>query len=392
LTPDAARSQAVLLPDVRPKHRRSAAWCLNVAVALVAALLPCVGAEIVLRALSPAADTPGLFVKTSTETEWSGRPGAQGLFAGAAVSFNRFGLRDRERSLERAPGTTRIVVLGDSVTFGLGVAEARAFPRVTETLLNASSRHRLLPVEVLNFGMPGYNTVHELAQLRELGLAFHPDVVVVGLLYNDVEPSTAQALRLGRIHAEHPPAVAGHLSLAREVRSDINGVITALKKRSLFVSWLTPRLGLLLRPLGAKGFGQVGEVKDQYVDSNLDWQWLRAALLDMKALCEDRKIGLVVAIIPAMAKFTDSGYPIREYHAAVSGFCRAHSITCLDLLPPFWGMDGTQFWISPTDGHPDARAHRVIAGALADFLAPRLPRTPAVADGGPDGAARAARP
>ncbi|PYN46515.1 MAG: hypothetical protein DME00_18910 [Candidatus Rokuibacteriota bacterium] len=54
------------------------------------------------------------------------------------------------------------------------------------------------------------------------------------------------------------------------------------------------------------------------------------------------------------------------------GFCRAQSITCLDLLTAFWGLDGTKFWISPTDGHPDARGHRIIAEALARFLVPLL--------------------
>ena len=51
--------------------------------------------------------------------------------------------------------------------------------------------------------MPGYNTAHEAVQLREIGLKFHPDVVLVGFLYNDVEPSTAQGRRLGRERHEH---------------------------------------------------------------------------------------------------------------------------------------------------------------------------------------------
>jgi len=99
----------------------------------------------------------------------------------------------------------------------------------------------------------------------------------------------------------------------------------------------------------------------------------------MKRLCEQRDIQLVIAIIPAMARFTESGYPIKAYHEAVSGFCRAQSITCLDLLPAFWGLDGTKFWISLTDGHPDARGHRIIANALARFLAPLLGRRSVVA-------------
>jgi lysophospholipase L1-like esterase len=268
------------------------------------------------------------------------------------------------------------------VTFGLGVAEEDAYPRMTETVLNNSRTDGRAPVEVLNFGIPGYNTVHELAQLRELGLLFHPQVVVVGFLYNDVEPTTAQSNRTD----DTIPAGGAHeapeaSSLARRIKSGINASVVLLKQRSLFFAWFTPRLGIVLRLLGVKGFGQVGEIKDQYVDSNPNWLRVQTALLDMKRLCAETGIQVVVVVIPAMAKFTESGYPIKEYHEAVSRFCHAHAITCLDLLPAFWGLDGTQFWISLTDGHPNARGHRIVAKALSEVLAPMLPRVPVIAEG-----------
>jgi hypothetical protein len=188
---------------------------------------------------------------------------------------------------------------------------------------------------------------------------------VLGFLYNDVELSSAQRT---------PSAPAQpDLSLARKVKSGINAAVLYLKHYSLFFSWLTPRLGMALRPLGFKGFGQVGEVKDQYVDSAPHWRRVRSALLEMKQLADERGIEFVVMIIPAMAKFNDANYPIKEYHQAVAAFCQASGIKHLDLLPAFWGRDGRQFWISATDGHPNARGQQIIAEALAGFLAPLLP-------------------
>jgi len=354
----------------------------NMTLSVVAAVIPCLAAELILRLLSPPANTPELFTKISSEIEWSGRAYARGLYSGVPVAFNHLGLRDRERSMEPIPGTIRILALGDSVTFGAGVAEEDAFPRMTEALLNASRTDGRTSVEVLNFGIPGYNTIHELAQLRELGLALHPQVVVVGFLYNDVELSTEQRIHRGQtIQPDGVHEAPNALSLARRVKSSINASIVYLKQHSLFFAWLTPRLGIALRPFGAKGFGQVGEVEDQYVDSNPNWHRVRTALLDMKRLCDERKIQLVVVVIPAMTKFTESDYPIKKYHEAVLGFCQAHSITCLDLLPPFWGLDGTKFWISPTDGHPNAQGHRIMAEALTKFLAPLLPPIPVIVKG-----------
>jgi hypothetical protein len=159
------------------------------------------------------------------------------------------------------------------------------------------------------------------------------------------------------------------------VRSTINAATVWLKRNSLFFAWFTPRLGLALRPLGLRGFGAAGELKDQYVDFDPRWQRMRAALLEMKRLAGERGIEFVLMVIPAMVKFTDATYPIPEYHAAMAAFCRENGIKCLDQLPAFWGLDGTEMWVSLTDGHPNGRAHRMIAEALAAFLARLLPHS-----------------
>lgn len=136
--------------------------------------------EVGLRWVAPPENTPGLFRKLDgSPMEWSGTPHARGVHFGVPVAFNSLGLRDAERSPAPEPGTVRILALGDSVTFGMGVPEADTSPRRLESLLNAAPGPR---VEVRNMGTPGYNTLQELAQLREVGLGLRPDLVVVGYL------------------------------------------------------------------------------------------------------------------------------------------------------------------------------------------------------------------
>lgn len=337
-------------------------WLINLAVMAVAALVPCLIAEGALRLMAPPADSADMWRRLPSAAEWSGQPNVRGMHAGVPVAFNRLGYRDAERSPQPAPGTVRILALGDSVTFGMGVAQDQTFPRQTEQLLSAA---RGGPVEVLNMGMPGYNTLHELAQLRDLGLGLQPSAVVVGFLYNDIELSSAQ-----KGSAAAPPQ---ERSFSKTAKSAVNGGWLWLKQHSLFAGWLSPRLGNALRPLGVKGLGQVGEIKDQYTDSNPNWRRMQEALLEMKRLTAERNIELVVMIIPAMAKFSDATYPIKEYHQAVAAFCRGHGIHVLDLLPAFWGGDGTRYWISATDGHPNAEGQKIIAEALAAYLAPLMP-------------------
>jgi len=101
------------------------------------------------------------------------RPGA---VAAAEVDYriNAAGLRGPEVEEEKSAGVVRVAVLGDSIAFGYGVAEADAFPRQLEGLLNTGRRDGR--AEVLNFGVPGYNLDQEL----EVVALFHSGQTGIG--------------------------------------------------------------------------------------------------------------------------------------------------------------------------------------------------------------------
>lgn len=100
------------------------------------------------------------------------------------LRINADGMRkDREVPRERLPRSVRILGLGDSGMFGWGVEQGRSYLDVLETTLNA--RGDGVTYETLNTGTPGYNTQLEVALCRERGLAWKPDIVVVGWCNND---------------------------------------------------------------------------------------------------------------------------------------------------------------------------------------------------------------
>lgn len=133
-------------------------------------------------------------------------PGYDGWFAGVPVQVNALGFRDpREYAVTKPPGTVRILVLGDSVTFGHGAIFETTYPYLLEQRLKAWRTD--VRWEVWNLGVPGYNTGQELSHLREVGPRFDPDLVIVGFYPNDftanevLEPSwlrhvTSALLRL----------------------------------------------------------------------------------------------------------------------------------------------------------------------------------------------------
>ena len=126
--------------------------------------------------------SPGLFVSDPVRGQ---RLAANydGWFAGVPVRINNLGFRDdRDYELTRRPNTFRVLVLGDSVTFGHG--SVHTYPRLLEDRLRAWRPD--VDWQVWNAAVPGYNTSQELAHLLDVGPRFKPDLVIVGFYDNDL--------------------------------------------------------------------------------------------------------------------------------------------------------------------------------------------------------------
>lgn len=137
--------------------------------------------------------TPGFFLRDASRGQRLAI-GYSGWFAGVPVKINQLGFRDdREYTAAKPPGTFRILVFGDSVTFGHGARFETTYPYLLERRLKAWRPD--VQWEVWNMGVPGYNTRQELAYLQEVGPRFDPDLVVIGFYPNDFtgneqEPAT----------------------------------------------------------------------------------------------------------------------------------------------------------------------------------------------------------
>lgn len=132
--------------------------------------------------------TPGFFLADPVRGNRLAS-GYRGFFAGVPVHINSLGFRDsREYSLEKSPGTFRILVLGDSVTFGHGTLDETTYPFLLEQRLRQWQPD--VKWEVWNLGVPGYNTSQELAYLTEVGSRYDPDLAIVGFFANDLTDNT----------------------------------------------------------------------------------------------------------------------------------------------------------------------------------------------------------
>ncbi|MFQ5458022.1 MAG: SGNH/GDSL hydrolase family protein, partial [Myxococcota bacterium] len=158
---------------------------------LLGTLLTVVLAEFLLSRSSLIESPPGQHRRSETRA-FEQTPGFEGHDKlGNAIMINSQGLRADEVPLAKPEGVFRILVLGDSVTFGENVTAAQSFSKQTEAILNQARPGKR--VEVLNAGVRGYNTYQELILLKEVGLAYHPDLVVVCYVVNDADPFSNQA-------------------------------------------------------------------------------------------------------------------------------------------------------------------------------------------------------
>ncbi len=168
------------------RHPRWTGVMLGMAV-LVAGTL---GTELVLRQFFPYSIYSAGFVHTGNGKHygWGFDPGQAILVidpdTGARhVSLaNQKGWRDRERSFENPKARYRVLVIGDSQTFGYTVPEDAQFTRRLEDRLTNDG----LRAEVINISYPGWSIDQQLVALRREGVRYRPDMVILHFSINDL--------------------------------------------------------------------------------------------------------------------------------------------------------------------------------------------------------------
>ncbi len=131
------------------------------------------------------AHTKNPFHMADRELFWRLIPG----YSDGLVTISSQGFRTPEFSPRKPPGTYRVVVFGDSVTFGYKVTEGETYPRRLEQMLAPhvatqlnSSRTR---VEVINVGVTGYTSWQGRLLYETTVSHWAPDLVVIMFGYND---------------------------------------------------------------------------------------------------------------------------------------------------------------------------------------------------------------
>jgi hypothetical protein len=147
--------------------------------------------------------------------------------------MNAIGTRGPEASLEKPPGTVRVVTVGASEMFGMSESPGREFPRQLEDTLNArlASRCRAAPpvrFEVLNAGLPGMSLPTVEQGVRNRVRRFGADFIVLyptpASYLNDEPPFPVRPDSSGRT-SDLPRARSLYPRFAGRMREQLKAIL-----------------------------------------------------------------------------------------------------------------------------------------------------------------------
>jgi lysophospholipase L1-like esterase len=258
--------------------------------------------------------------------------------------MNSLGFRDEEFARERPDGELRVLALGDSFTFGLGVQQADVWTEVLEERLAAG---RDGSVQVINAGFACGAFPHTyLPWLEAAGLSLSPDVVILGFCLNDMGEIPMIAYDFGGASAQPGPSALWNLWKRTALRRQVE---QAVKDK--------------LSDPTAKQF-DFGRVVEQ--DPTI-WNATQAALASLHELTQQHGVRFVIAVFPMISRLS-SDYPYAPLHDMMARYCDEQGIEMIDLVAPFMGLEDLDLWVHPTDQHPNDVGQALMGEAIADWL------------------------
>jgi len=311
------------------------------------------------------------------KANFTGRMVTQGR--SVEIKTNRLGYRDSPIG----NGGKRVLSVGDSFCFGHGVSSSETYSSLLQERLAAKSPG----LQVINMGVPGYNTRNVLAQLRSDGRKLRPDLVLLGLYVgNDITGNhEAQAGRLVvrsgllvKLDAENRTwtSVRAFLAANSQLVSTVGNYLTRRRhvtddrvKRCEALDW-------------DQGFamGVIRAQLDPVVSEA--YSITRQTLAELASFCHtELGVPLAVVLLPGPQQYVDEtfntllracSWPREEYildrpQQELLAFLNENSVPTLDLLPACREVSSSGGRLH-LGVHFNAEGHRLVAESISRFI------------------------
>ncbi len=277
---------------------------------------------------------------------------------GHRIEKNRHGFREIDYEVPKPADLFRIMILGDSLTWGAGLAPSQRYSDLLEAMLREAFPDQ--PVEVLNFGFQGGPTVRERDLLVNLGDEVDPDLIVIGYCYNDPQPRSQnysnERARLNNLY--EMIAKLRHVGLPKTYAYIISRIDHVLGRMDAIPTW--------------------EEALDRTYDpGSREWREFLEALGDIKQISDQRYLGppvFIVLIQGIAGDKPDPAYYPGWFQQAGSAAAESGFVVVDPTTKFLQDLTMGDLRVNPRDGHPSAACNLIYAEELFTVVRPMLER------------------
>lgn len=323
----------------------------------------------------PLPGEAGGLLRLDPQLFWSMSPDIIQRYRGELVHTNSLGLRNGEIGAPVA-GELRILSLGESTTFGVGVADDETYSARLEALLRAERAGTR--VSVLNAGVPAWSSFQSLKYLQLRGLDLEPDALLFYHEANDYLPSSLRDSTNNEVGVlmTDPELYASKLQTLNRIMIDYSGIYRYFVRRRAYreirafdsAEFVNPmeRIGMPHIPVNSRLLvdAMAGEPSAPINESSLGQRVSEAErweiLTELADIAEREGIALVL-IHPSYLATT-------RHDCLLARFAKQRGVAILDahgsLHVP--GQPRERYFLDTM--HPNAEGHANLARDLARFL------------------------
>jgi lysophospholipase L1-like esterase len=344
----------------------------NLLLLLVTILLCAFCLEVFIRVWDPPIAIPGMYQihRPSPVFGWELVPGASGVGrAGTYIHINADGFRDLDYPLEKKVTFFRIMVIGDSFTFGQGVNLEDTYSKQLERRLNDMGKTS----EVISCGVIGYGMWQYLETLERKVIPYKPDLVILGLFIDDIPSSVSPHRDLQNWPGTNPFVKDASGLMSRSyLWNFLKNSITFVETKYRYLRGHNYLKGIEKRkeatgPAHPEStwypimYGKLP--KDIYSD-------FAETLHTFMRICETANIQVLVVLIPDAAQMHE---PERqEVNLFVAQTCKDIGVPFVDVTKRFEKEeDPRTLYLFPLDAHASPKGHRLIADSIFEQLQER---------------------
>jgi len=316
-----------------------------------------------------------------------GRYAVPGVFD-TTVTINSQRLRSETEYVFEPPAeVTRIAVLGDSFTFGIGANDAETYPAQLERMLRETLR-----VQVINAGVGGTGTGEQARRFDLLVKQFHPHIVVLTAISNDVDDDLDRGLFVLSSSGEVRPRPLEELAAADRRARTTRDIVGGLPGYSL-LSQHSHLLNLTRDAINATVVGarraEASRAAAVAQNPNLEERYrsyglplMAGEVLWLKKRVQQSGAQFVVVFIPQREAVYPSAAPwakeVRWKTGAIvellQRVCSENQIPFKDLTPRLRELSRKApqpLYYEERDTHPAPTGYRAIAEEVAELLLAR---------------------